>query len=128
MIDNQALDLVSLISDNIYMSTVNVIIYTTSTGKQPFVDWQRGLDPRVKAVVIARIARVKVGNLGDCKIIKGGGGVWELRISYGAGYRIYFGKTGTTIVVLLAGGDKGSQVRDIAKVKRYWLTFKESHE
>jgi putative addiction module killer protein len=56
---------------------------------------------------------------------KGGGGVYEFRINYGAGYRIYYGKSGTTIVVLLVGGDKGSQDRDIEKAKRYWLDFKE---
>ncbi len=66
-----------------------------------------------------------MGNFGDAKRIKGGEGVLELRISYGPGYRIYFGKDGSTVVVLLIGGDKGSQNRDIAKAKRYWLDYKD---
>jgi putative addiction module killer protein len=67
-----------------------------------------------------------LGNFGDCKLIKGGEGVSELRIDYGPGYRIYFGKDKATIVALLIGGNKGSQTRDIAKAKRYWLDYKES--
>jgi putative addiction module killer protein len=58
-------------------------------------------------------------------MIKGGEGVWELRIDYGPGYRIYFGKKGTTIVILLTGRDKKSQDRDIAKAKKYWLDCKD---
>lgn len=107
------------------MKIVDIILYTTSTGKQPFVDWKKKLDTKTSAVVSARIARIRDGNFGDCKPIKGGDGVYEFRIDYGAGYRIYYAKSGTTIIVLLVGGDKGSQDRDIAKAKRYWLDFKE---
>lgn len=67
-----------------------------------------------------------MGNFGDAKMIKGGEGIWELRIDYGPGYRVYFGKQGATIVILLTGGDKKSQNRDIAKAKRYWLDYKDS--
>jgi putative addiction module killer protein len=58
--------------------------------------------------------------------MKGTDGVWELRIQHGPGYRIYFGKVGIKVVVLLIGGDKGSQERDIAKANRYWLDYKGS--
>lgn len=110
-------------------SMIQIIFYTTSTGKKPFIEWQDELDVKAKSVVITRLARVRLGNFGDCKQIKEGDGVWELRIDCGPGYRIYFGKRGTTIVVLLIGGDKGSQSRDIAKAKRYWLEYKRSeHE
>ena len=109
------------------MSTIiKIIIYTISSGKQPFIEWQKELDTKTKAIILSRLARIRGGNLGDCKHIKGGGGIWELRIDYGPAYRIYFGKKVTTIIVLLIGGDKRSQSRDITKAKRYWLTYKES--
>ena len=117
----------SRISYNCQMGTIiKIIVYTTYRGRQPFIEWQEGLATKEKAVVFSRLARVRGGNLGDCKQIKGANGVWELRIDYGPGYRIYFGKKGTTIVVLLIGGDKGSQNRDISKAKRYWLIYKEA--
>ncbi len=75
--------------------------------------------------MLTRLARVRGGNFGDCTQIKGGEGIYELRIDYGAGYRIYYGKSGATVVVLLVGGCKSSQSRDIARAKRYWLDFKE---
>lgn len=107
------------------MKKIEIIPYTTSAGKQPFVDWHKKLTVATESIVLTRLTRVRSGNFGDCKQIKGGGGVYELRIDYGAGYRIYFGKSGETVVVLLVGGDKGSQTRDIEKAKRYWLDFKE---
>lgn len=67
-----------------------------------------------------------LGNYGDCKILKGTSGIYELRIDCGPGYRIYFGKDSNTIVVLLVGGDKKNQDKDIEKVKKYWLDYKES--
>jgi putative addiction module killer protein len=107
------------------MKPIDIIFYTTSTGKQPFADWQKDLDTKTESIVLARLSRLRSGNVGDCKQIKGGNGICELRINHGAGYRIYFGKKGAEIVVLLVGGDKGSQNRDIEKAKRYWLDFKE---
>ena len=109
----------------LYMNIVEIIFYTTETGKQPFVEWQTRLDTKTEAIVLARFARIRGGNFGDCKVIKGGKGIYELRIDYGAGYRIYYGKSGSTIVVLLVGGSKRGQDRDIASAKRYWLDFKE---
>ena len=76
--------------------------------------------------MLTRIGRVRLGNFGDCKYIIGSNGIWELRLDYGPGYRVYFGKEGTTIIVLLMGGEKRSQNRDIAKAKKYWLEYKES--
>ena len=106
------------------MSLIKTIIYQTSTGKEPFTEWLVGLDKTTRAVVITRLKRVNLGNFGDCKLLQKASGVWELRIDYGSGYRIYFGKQGTTIIVLLVGGDKGSQERDIAKAQQYWLDYK----
>ncbi len=105
---------------------IKIIIYSTHQGKQPFIAWQEELDTKTKAVVLARLARVRGGNTGDCKRIKNGEGIWELRIDYGPGYRIYFGKEKAIVIVLLVGGAKKSQSRDIAKAKQYWLIYKES--
>ncbi len=66
--------------------------------------------------IAARIRRVSLGNLGDVKVV--GEGVRELRVDYGPGYRVYFVKHGDTVIVLLAGGDKSTQKRDIDHAKR----------
>lgn len=107
------------------MKIMDIIFYTTDTGKQPFADWQAKLVPKTEAVIIGRLARIRCGNFGDCKPIRGSNGIYELRIDYGPGYRIYYGKSGATILVLLVGGCKSSQGRDIAKATQYWLDFQE---
>jgi putative addiction module killer protein len=79
-----------------------------------FVKWFGGLrDARARAMVTARIRRLSLGNLGDVKPV--GHGVSEMRIDYGPGYRIYFVRRGSELVILLAGGDKRTQRRDIEK-------------
>ena len=79
-------------------------------------------DRKARAVVRARINRVRLGNLEDCKSV--GGGVRELRINFGSGYRVYFAQQGDTVIVLLLGGDKSSQNRDIKQAKLYWQDYK----
>lgn len=68
-----------------------------------------------------RLRRIKRGNFGNCKPLRGYNGIYELVIDLGPGYRIYYGKQGSTVVILLMGGDKGSQERDIEKAYRYWI-------
>jgi putative addiction module killer protein len=109
------------------MSLLKTIVYKTSAnGKEPFSKWLFDLDKKTRAIVVSRIKRVTLQNFGDCKLLKGTNGIWELRIDYGSAYRVYFGKDGYTVVVLLIGGDKGSQERDIEKAQEYWLTYKGS--
>lgn len=107
------------------ISITKIIIYTTQSGKAPFKEWLEGLDIKTKAITRARIDRVRLGNFGDCKVLADGEGVSELRISFGAGYRVYFGRDGLALIILLIGGDKGSQKCDISKAKEYWRAYKE---
>ncbi len=106
------------------MSLIKTIVYQTDTGKEPFTEWLIDLDKTTRAIIIARLKRLNLGNFGDCKPLKQAIGVWELRIDYGSGYRVYFGKQGNAIVILLVGGDKGSQERDIKKAQEYWFIHK----
>jgi putative addiction module killer protein len=93
-------------------------LYETEKGKCPYVEWERKLDVKIRAQVMRRIARIRLGNFGDCKPIENG--VWELRIDKGPGYRIYYGKKRKKIVILLSAGEKRSQSRDIKKALKYW--------
>lgn len=81
-----------------------------------FAKWIRQLrDKKAKARIISRLDSLKLGHLGDCKTI--GGGVRELRVHTGPGYRVYFAQRGELVVVLLCGGSKSSQLRDIERAK-----------
>lgn len=100
----------------------NVIIYRTATGKEPFTDWLHSLrDATTRRRILKRLLRLEQGNYGDFKPV--GGGVNELRFFFGAGYRVYFAEDGDTIVVLLCGGDKSSQHRDIQQAQASWQEY-----
>jgi putative addiction module killer protein len=73
------------------------------------------------AIVRARLNRIRLGNFGDCKPV--GGGVEELRIDFGPGYRVYFGREGSSVVILLCGGSKRAQAGDVGRARRYWKEF-----
>ena len=96
--------------------------YITPRGKNPFRDWLKSLDLRVQARIQARVLRFEAGNLGDHKSI--GSGVWEARLDFGPGYRLYFGKDGSSMILLLIGGDKASQFRDIRTAQSYWADYR----
>jgi putative addiction module killer protein len=88
----------------------------TISRTEQFSDWLRGLrDERAKARIAIRIDRLALGHAGDARPV--GAGVSELRIDYGPGYRVYFIRRGEAVIVLLCGGDKDSQGRDIAQAK-----------
>ena len=101
-------------------------VYQTSSGREPFNEWLNSIrDTETQARIRARLERLEDGNLGDCQSV--GEGVFELRIHFGSGYRVYFGQIDNTIILLLCGGDKSSQRRDIERAKIYWLEYKTEH-
>lgn len=92
-----------------------------------FRDWLVGLkDPKAAARVLARVERMAQGNLGDVKPV--GGGVSETRIDYGPGYRVYFASRRGLVTILLAGGDKKTQTKDIKAAKALWEAWKEEDD
>jgi putative addiction module killer protein len=99
--------------------------YVTTDGRTPISAWLNALgDRRARDFIHARLNQLKQGNLGDHKSV--GEGVWELRIFYGPGYRIYFGQVTRDQSILLCGGDKDTQDQDIIKAKKYWLDYKKN--
>jgi len=91
-------------------------------GLVPFDEWFDALhDRKMQAAVDARLTRVRAGNFGDCKSV--GGGVFELRIALGPGLRVYYGLQGQQVVILLGGGDKSTQARDIRRAQQLWQQF-----
>ncbi|MEA5496018.1 type II toxin-antitoxin system RelE/ParE family toxin [Limnoraphis robusta Tam1] len=96
--------------------------YIKVDGKIPFSEWIDSLqDRKARLKIKLRLDRVEEGNLGDYRSV--GEGVFELRLNYGPGYRIYFGQVGLTIILLLCGGDKKTQVTDIQTAKKYWRDY-----
>ena len=102
------------------------IYYVTKKGDSPFIKWFEGIDHSVEQIIRKRLERVKLGNFGDCENL--GEGVFELRIHFGAGYRIYFGRDGREVVLLLCGGDKVSQSQDIRRAKFFWEDYKNENK
>ena len=104
------------------MSEITVLHYQTVEGRFPYREWVESIaDKKARAAVLARVDRLAFGAFGDWKIA--GGGVFELRVHLGPGYRVYFGRDGRTVVILLWGGDKGSQDSDIKQAKKYWKDY-----
>ncbi len=102
-------------------------IYRAPSGQAPFTEWLKSLqDVRTRKRIQNRVVRIESGNLGDHKSV--GDGVFELRLHFGPGYRIYFGEVDNTIILLLCGGDKSSQSGDIDRAKAYWQEYKESQK
>jgi putative addiction module killer protein len=97
--------------------------YRQADGSEPLTDWLKHLpDRQAKARLLARIDRLESGNFGDCKFLRDG--ISELRIDWGPGYRIYFGRSGTRLVILLCAGDKRRQSADIERAVEYWNDYK----
>ena len=99
-----------------------LIYYQTVRGVVPFREWYSSLkDIDAQVAVRAKLVRIRRGLLGDCKPV--GEGVYELRIFIGPGYRVYLGLKERSLVILLCGGDKNRQDRDIQTAKFYWNDY-----
>jgi putative addiction module killer protein len=95
-----------------------ILRYQTSDGEQPYTNWIHGLkDRRAANLIHARVDRLESGHVGTVRHIDGK--VWEMKIDFGPGYRVYFYREGHRIVILLCGGDKSSQERDIRRAIQY---------
>lgn len=98
--------------------------YIAPGGHQPFDEWFADLDPEARAKVARAVVRMEQGNLSNVKSV--GEGVLEYRIDHGPGYRVYFGRDGEVLVILLTGGTKKRQQRDIETAKEYWRDYKQT--
>jgi putative addiction module killer protein len=102
---------------------IEIFRYQTEGGKEPLTDWLHSLrDKQMQAKIRIRLKRLEAGNFGDCE--PAGAGVQELREHLGAGYRVYFGRYGQMVVILLCGGAKKTQATDINTAKEYWEDWK----
>jgi putative addiction module killer protein len=98
--------------------------YLTASGRDVFGEWLAGLrDTRTKAKIVARLDRLSAGNFGDCKALRGG--LFELRINWGPGYRVYYALVDRVCVLLLCGGDKRKQSSDIKRALEYLKDYRE---
>lgn len=88
----------------------------------PYRKWfENTRDLKTKARIEVRLSRIELGNFGDHKPV--GDGIFELRFTFGSGYRVYYGLDGESVVLLLLGGDKNTQTNDIQKAKKYWSDY-----
>jgi putative addiction module killer protein len=103
---------------------IEILHYVDRSGKDVFDHWLSQLaDARAQAKIAVRINRLAAGNFGDCKSLRHG--LFELRIDWGPGYRVYYAMLGTVCVLLLCGGDKRKQSSDIERAFEYLKDYKE---
>jgi putative addiction module killer protein len=101
---------------------VEIRHYLTASAKNVFMEWLNSLrDAKAEARIAARIARLAAGNFGDCRPLRNG--VWELRIDWGPGYRVYYAMAGRMCLLLLCGGDKRKQSADVNRAVEYWNDY-----
>lgn len=105
------------------MPIIELREYNDERGRSPFRRWFRRLDNRAAARIAVALERMTDGNLGDVRHV--GEGVSERRIHFGPGYRVYFGRDGETVVILLGGGDKRHQQNDIQAARSRWRRHKQ---
>lgn len=101
---------------------MELLRYVSAEGQDVIGRWLATLrDERARAKVAARLARLAAGNFGDCKPLRLG--VWELRIDWGPGYRVYYAMAGRDAVLLLSGGDKRKQWADVERAVEHWMDY-----
>jgi len=103
---------------------LDVRYYLLGDGSSPFAEWFESLDATARAKVTVAVARLGQGNLSRTKSV--GGGVQEYKIDFGPGYRLYFGRDGDLLVILLTGGTKKRQQRDIEAAAAFWQDYKQT--
>ena len=103
-------------------AVLEVRYYLSEDGRSPFEEWFASIDSAARAKVAAAIARLEQGNTSNVKSV--GEGVLEYRVHFGPGYRVYFGRDGMTLAILLTGGVKKRQQRDIATAAALWAAYK----
>jgi len=101
---------------------MELLEYVKDGGRVPFEVWLQGLDQTSRVRVRARLNRLRLGHLGDCKSV--GGGVLELRLNFGPGYRVYLVRINSNQLLLLCGGDKHTQKNDIPTARQYWKDYR----
>ena len=101
---------------------IEVREHLTGEGASPYRRWVGGLNPPAQARVVRAIEQMGKGNLSNARGV--GGGVHEFRIHFGPGYRVYFGREGDALIILLGGGVKARQQRDIEMARRLWADYK----
>ena len=94
-------------------------------GKCPFGEWRNALVPLTRGRVDRAVARLGAGLFGNCRAISGVAGLFEQRIDFGPGLRIYYGREGAAVILLLCGGDKSTQRADIARASQMWREYRE---
>ena len=105
------------------MIMLDVREYLNAAGRSPFGTWFAALEAQAAAKVTIAVARIEQGNLSNVKTV--GQGVLEYRVDFGTGYRVYFGRDGDVLVLLLAGGTKKRQQQDIETARARWADYKQ---
>jgi putative addiction module killer protein len=96
--------------------------YRTPDGREPFTEWLDSLrDMRTRVKIEKRLEQIASGNLGNYRSV--GEGVCEFKINFGPGYRVYFAFQGSTVVIILCGGDKSTQEENILEARKYWRDY-----
>jgi putative addiction module killer protein len=101
---------------------MDVVEYTLADGRSPFATWFDGLDAIAAAKIVVAIGRLALGNVSNVRGV--GSGVLEQKVDFGPGYRIYFGRDGDQLIILVGGGTKRRQERDIADAVERWRDYK----
>jgi putative addiction module killer protein len=109
------------------MSPIDIFQYETPSGKSPYREWFLSLkDGMVRSRIRARVDRLALGNPGDHKFL--GEGIYELRLDFGPGYRIYYAHVKAVVVLLLCGGDKSTQASDVRQAREYLNDFRRRNQ